>query len=319
MSLYFPSKYPIVQALMNQVCDVRLGAAVDEAGAFPSLWISKSQKTSIALDQTNETIKEFKALTGHSRVLVGVTLAEIKDFKLIDLLHSHGIKYIEIWGLVSDDGQWLDFNSVYSDPNNKSWLTELRKKFKLSCRINQPVISQGLDLFDAICLKGAESAGLSGAWAVKDLFFEQRKKSPLKNLIPYGGVGNSSQVLDYLSNGAASVGVGTLFAMSQESPLSIEVKEKMIQKTSNDITKAHSTGQNLISLNKRDGLESIADGDWNRTSLLNKGIFGKGDQGLVYVGHAIDQVTEIKTVKQIVDQLVDQINDKKYLQTSNYK
>jgi NAD(P)H-dependent flavin oxidoreductase YrpB (nitropropane dioxygenase family) len=141
----------------------------------------------------------------------------------------------------------------------------------------------------------------------------------LKNLIPYGGVGNSSQVLDYLSNGAASVGVGTLFAMSQESPLSIEVKEKMIQKTSNDITKAHSTGQNLISLNKRDGLESIADGDWNRTSLLNKGIFGKGDQGLVYVGHAIDQVTEIKTVKQIVDQLVDQINDKKYLQTSNYK
>lgn len=314
MSFYFPSKYPIVQALMNQVCDVNLGAAVDEAGGFPSLWISN-----IGLDQANEKIKEFKTLTGHSRVLVGFTLEEINDIRLINLLQSHGIKYVEIWGLVSDQGQWLDFHSVYSDPTKQSLLIEMKEKFKLSCRINEPVISPHLDLFDAVCLKGAESAGLSGSYSVKDLFFSQKKNSPSKNLIPYGGIANSNQVLDYLSSGAAGIGVGTLFAMSKESPLSDEVKRKMIQKTSNDITKTQGTNQSMISLNERDGLESIADGDWNRTSLLKKGIFGKGDQGLVYVGHAIDQITEIKTVKQIMDQLVDQIIDKKCLQTNNYK
>jgi NAD(P)H-dependent flavin oxidoreductase YrpB (nitropropane dioxygenase family) len=159
-------------------------------------------------------------------------------------------------------------------------------------------------LIDGFCIKGSESAGFTGHFSVMDLFLQQKALTPDAMLIPYGGVGTAEQVKKYMDLGAETVAVGTVLALSEESPLSTGTKLAAIKKQSQDLTQfSHVVGnverkQNALQFEPYQGPD-----DANGTMGLVRGMRGKTD-GHVYLGQGINHVTEIESCKQIIQRLV---------------
>jgi hypothetical protein len=92
--------------------------------------------------------------------------------------------------------------------------------------------------------------------------------------------------------------------LSAESPLSTETKLAAIKKQSKDLTQfLHVVGnverkQNALQFEPYQGPD-----DANGTMGLLRGMRGKND-GHVYIGHGVDQVTEILPCQQIIKKLV---------------
>lgn len=304
MRALFPSRYPIVEAVMNQGSSLDLASAVVEAGAFPSLWVIKKLENGkdLDIDYAHDLLYEFTRRHGNANVLIGIGPPELFDDRVFDLVKKFCVSHIEFWGTADASGKVLDFDTVYSDIALQDRIKQYRTVSKIFTRISRPINSVHVGLFDGFCIKGQESAGTTGNWKIKDLFFEQQKLTPEIPLIPYGGIGHPSHVSEYITSGAVAVAVGTLFAATVESPLSLEAKQKIIQATTKNIVKDSYIGQNTLQLGESNDIKRH-DYDWNRTQHLLSGMHGDGNQGLLYIGHGVDYIDRIRTVKETVDYL----------------
>ena len=303
MTRLFPSRYPIVEAIMNIGSTVSLAAAVAEAGAFPSLYLYHRHEKFDPADSAYEILKEFTTLNGNGNVLVNISVYDLLDDDFFTLINDFKISHIELWGTTDKHGNLLDFDSVYRDPCVQQAIKKFRSVSKILARIRTPITSQHLSMFDAICVKGLESAGVTGDWPVKKLLLHQKNIYPDQSFIPYGGVGTPEQVKDYMDLGSPAVAVGTLFAMTAESSLSTEAKNSLLQKAKQGPIRTQDTKQNVILFDDR-ARDIDQPHEWNRNQALRQGITGTGQQGLVYAGQAIKQVDSIRTVKETVEYLV---------------
>jgi NAD(P)H-dependent flavin oxidoreductase YrpB (nitropropane dioxygenase family) len=139
-----------------------------------------------------------------------------------------------------------------------------------------------------------------------DLFDQQKKLTPNAVLIASGGISTPEQVSEFITKGATAVCIGTLLAASKESSLSAEAKNAIVNCKKEDIIKFNDTKQNTLILGNIDEIENDTS-DKNRTNTLKKGIHGDGKSGHIYVGSGVDQITSIKTVKEIVEHLVSRL------------
>jgi hypothetical protein len=125
---------------------------------------------------------------------------------------------------------------------------------------------------------------------------------PEVNIIPSGGISTSEQVNYYMAHGAMAVGIGTLFAASEESPVSLETKLKIVDSTSEDLKRIGKLNhQGLL-------FKNIENDDNNNNQSLRQGM-NNPSNGCIYAGAGIDSVTEILPVKEIVQRLVSNLND----------
>ena len=294
---------------MNGVSqDLKLAVAVSKSGVMPSFLPNtmtplRNGKSFSALEKNLEI---FEKLTGNRDIVIAVTESELLNRDYIDQLISLDVKFVHIWR--SDYQKNLEeFNSIQANSkywsdrlflNNIQCLKKNNVKLMVIC-FREPMDT--FDLIDAICIKGRESAGFNSNITIEHLLQKQKNKTPNAHLITYGGVAGPDDVKKYLSLGASVVGVGTLFAASEESCLDIKTKELMVAKSKKDITVFQDSNQNALVLNSND---TVSDG-FNRTKSLQLGILGKG--GHIYAGHSIDGVTKIRTVKETVEYLVSKI------------
>jgi len=290
---FFPSRWPIMCAVMNQVSDLNLAVAVHAAGAMPSLQINRyNSDRTINHDLVNQELSEFVKQTGTGNVVLVVAEEDLFDYKFIKLVRQYRISHVELLGNEID-------NSIYTHkPQFHLGLQYIKQNSKVLSRIVSKTSTNPHP--DAFCVKGKESAGFAGNISVSDLF-EQQKAITNQALIPYGGVGTPAQVKHYLDRGAAGVAVGTLFAATKESCLSTQTKLEMCKASSTQLTQFSNTEQNALVLGPLESTEQ----DWNHERDLKNGIAGQG--GLVYAGAGIDHITEIRTVKQVVDYLTQDL------------
>jgi len=292
-SKFFNSKYPIVEASMNQGSSLDLAVAVHHAGAFPSLFLTCENYTN-----SYDLFDQFRTLTNSTNVVIPMARHHLLDKNWIKMLYDFSPSHIEIFP--SDkDGLVDDYVSYFDDLLISSALKFLKNRSKIIMRLYQPLEHKLADHFDAFYIKGLESAGKTGSWTVKDLFLKQKMLTPDKVVIPFGGIGTPEQVHWYLNHGAEAVGVGTVFAACKESPLSLEMKQKMLKLSSSDITQLADTQQNCVVLGNNLDTES----DWNRSNSLKQGINGDGTQGHLYLGHSINHIDKIRTVHEAVQYL----------------
>lgn len=278
---------------MNGVSqDLKLAIAVHRAGAMPSL-----MPTNLVKD-----VKLFKKLSKNSDIVICICESEILSSDFIDQLIDLEIKFIEV---LRDDIDVLQSDSLkpFSKHwSNKSFLKNLlrlkKSNIKILYRFTRDPIDT-YDLIDAVCIKGKESAGFTGNTSIAEQMEKQKNKTPNVHLITYGGISGPNDVKKYLDLGASAVGVGTLFAASLESCLSMATKKLMISKSKKDIKVFEDTKQNALIINFED-VEK--DKKFNRVDSLELGIKGQG--GHIYAGHSIDGVKEILKVSQIVENLV---------------
>jgi len=293
MQKFLPSRWPIMCAVMNGASDINLALAVHAAGAMPSLQIDRyNDDQTINHEHVDHILSEFTKQAGNGHVVLAIAEEDFLDYKFIKLVREYHVSHVEI---LSNE---IDSSRYWHQPQFHLGLKYVKQTSKVLSRMLSTAHANSHT--DAFCIKGKESAGFAGAVSVSDLFDQLRTISS-KALIPYGGIGTPAQVKQYLDRGASGVAVGTLFAATHESCLSTETKLAMCGSSSDQLTQFKETGQNVLVL----GTLRSNEQDWNHEQDLKNGIAGHG--GLVYAGSAIDHVTEIRTVQQVVDYLTSEL------------
>ena len=302
MSDFFNSKYPIYVPGMYGCSDADLAIAVSKAGCVPSI-VSSSENFIDELEKCSVGIpnKEFAVCLESSKA--DITNSNYRE--IIKKIIEVSPKYIEYWpskkktlmGVSTNTG----FGDIENDKQVRDLLKLLRKTSKIIMRVYQPEQSAYDDLIDAYSLKSNESAGGFGNYSSLELLAEY-KKFTNKPLIPQGGIGTSGQIKELLKNGAVAAGIGTRFAVSIESRLSENAKIMIVNSTVDNLTILEDTNQRVLLFDKDMDL-TLEGSDWNRCNHLARGI-KTGKTGLVYVGNAINQVTKITSVAEIVAELV---------------
>lgn len=302
----FQSPYPILEACMNKGSTVELALAVHCAGGYPSLcsWTYNGKPELLQRD-----LDRFVTETGSNRIHVSFELDEYKSDTVYQIVRSHAIPTIEI--IYGDKNT---FRPTQTEAELTDKVIELLTPIKalgtrVFKRIYEPVSQATMDLhlLDGFCIKGAESAGFTSYTPVREVFLRQRELTPKAMLIPYGGVGSAKQVREYMDMGAEIVAVGTVLALSVESPMSTETKLAAIQSKSTDLTQfTHTVGnverkQTTLQFEPYTGPD-----DANGTMGLLRGLRGRGT-GHVYMGHAVDHVTELRTCKEIIQDLMSNL------------
>tara|TARA_B110000503_G_C7166127_1_gene421962 strand:- start:3734 stop:4573 length:840 start_codon:yes stop_codon:yes gene_type:complete len=276
---------------MNQVSELSLALAVSRARGFPSI-------SSYCYKSDNELIdvlNQFVSLSKSSNLILGIdehlllnnnVVTAIKDLKI-----SHVLRY---------------FNE---NPNTSV-------ETKTQCRIITEHVLQTLpcqqiemkqtfdkitDLTKIYFVKGSDAAGRTSATPTKELFDYHRKLTPNAKLVPTGGIGTAEQVKYYINSGAVAVGLGTYFAASVESVLSMPVKAAMVAANNSNLSLLDTTlkQQGLI-FKKFDEFDNA-----NHTTSLKIGIKSNADAGHIFAGHGINFINTIDDVKSIILKLTN--------------
>jgi hypothetical protein len=276
--MFLSSKYPIICATMNQVSDYNLADAAAKAGITPGVFIGQI---------TDAEIESYMNDHYHTNLIMSCRIENI--INNLSYFIDRKIKFIEILS--------VDDIIIYIQKNPKGLLN---KFFDILRNCGIKFIIKGNNDFsglaDVITIQGKESAGVSSEFTTLEQF--NNKKHDLA--IVSGGIHSPEQVNYYMSNGAAAVSIGTLFAACLESKLSLESKNKLISSSSSDLRRIGSLKKqalvwNMDSTDKR-----------NFTDRLSKGILNPED-GIIYCGTSVDYINSIEPIAVIVDRLTKMI------------
>ena len=284
------SKYPIIMSAMNQVSDLPLAIAGFNAGITPSLTLT------LYWSYGNLDLKKFE---NDLRTYYKTTLSNdlVISLSADHLLNEH------VWNILIRN-QFLNIEIIDGiTKNNISQIQNLRadwkdRGFNLLTKTARPVLFMETDF---LVLKGNEAAGtISTELTLKESFKIMKDSFPSLNIIPTGGIASSEDISYYMSNGASAVGIGSLFAFSAESRVSLATKKKIISSTKDDLV--------LMKNNSQQGIvfKEIEGDNENNTNSLKLGIRGT-KIGHIFMGQSVENINDIKTVKEIVENLVKEI------------
>lgn len=279
------SKHPILAVPMNKVSDLRLALACHSAGIYPSIALySYYMQDKLSLEQFENDLRVFKKNTGSTEILISMTGNDLLNQSILDIISQFDVLRIEI---VED----FDHDPI-----------KIKKQFpSKDILLVSKEIGSGISFeSDIVIIKGVEAAGrvcVDGLTTEKK-FLYFKSKYPDKFIIPSGGIGSKKDIQRFRDLGAEMVGIGTLFAASIESPISEKSKERIVSSTSwADLVRFKDSNQNALLFSE------IANDDSNHSMSLKIGTLVP-DRGHLFMGQSIDQIDRIKTVAEIVEELV---------------
>ena len=273
MSL-FNSRYPIICTPMNFVSDARLAIACNRAGIVPSLTGNVN---------IEEQLEKFRDSCPSGDLIVATEPSRLTPH-MVHLLKKYGVSHMQ---LLSDPGS--DFILYRKSAVHIKVIHKLLKPeniFNMS------------KMIDAVDLKSPDAASrvIDTNQTTMDRFLEQKAMNPDMPIIVTGGISTSEQIKMYLDAGAEAVGLGTIFALSEESRIHPDKKLEMIKKSFSDVISVGVNRMNAIVFTETQSTTN------NNTEGLKLGRDTK-DEGLLFAGKALDNITAIESVQTIVDRL----------------
>ena len=265
-------KYPIVCVSMNQVSDAKLALAVKKAGAMPSLFFDNEKSLRNELETFNDP-----------NVILTVCCDDL--LIAIPIIIEYKITHVELL----DSYKNLDPSLIIS-------LVKYLKNRNVKILFKQPKHKNYLmPYLDAVVIKGNEGAGniVHHSESIENII-NQYKNTPV---IATGGVATNKKIIDLLNMNVMAIGIGTLFAVSQESKISQNTKLKMISDKSSTLEKPNNSWKRYMHIGK-----FHSNDDNNMTNNLLSAVDGK--EGIIYIGEGIKNVNSILTVEQIVQRLM---------------
>jgi len=276
---------------MNRVSSVGLAVACNKAGIVPSL---------VTNPEIEEQLKEFRDFCPDGDIILSSDLMLAIDIIGMDrmnlqewflkILKDYRVSHIQLLKILKD--------------NESSILEKIRDNgtkiiYKSQCPADLP---SDMTFIDAIDLKSPDAASrvVIDGQTTMERFLEQKRKIPNTPIIVTGGISTSAQIKMYLWAGAEAIGLGTMFALSEESAIHPDKKSEMIKKSFSDVTQAGLNNMNAIVFSE------TPDTDGNNTTGL---ILGRDttDRGLLFAGKALDNITAIESVQTIVDRLTKEL------------
>ena len=280
---FFNAKYPIICTPMNKVSDAKLALAAQAAGIIPSLVASFS-----ALSETAVELEKFNNGAGNfTDLILAVSPAQLSP-ELIDVILTYNVTHLHL----------LDDIKTASEESALSGLKKKNIKIIVKRLSTIPRGAEYLHLVDAIDIKGPEAASrvVNDGVPLSSRLSQLQMLNPDLPIIVTGGISTSAEIRQYLDAGAVAVGLGTVFALSEESCINYEKKLAMLEKSFADVQNIGVGKQNAIIFTP------IPDKDSNHTAGL---LIGRdsSSKGLLFAGRAIDNISSIKSVATIVKEL----------------
>jgi NAD(P)H-dependent flavin oxidoreductase YrpB (nitropropane dioxygenase family) len=284
--------YFILCAAMNRVSDLNLAIATYNVGVLPSLSVFNYK--SLYNELSDDMIK-FKSITNSNDIVISTCIDDIIN---IDKIIAMNPAYVEILG--------------YDDRRQISTFEKLKRN-NIKIILKQVYIENVSSIKDiahtlyAIILKNEKSAGLNcpQTKTLNEQVKVIREHYSDIRIIASGGVYDKNDIDEMIKDGADGVSIGTLFALSNESKITNDVKNNLIANKNklSMLKKINSPYfHNCIVFNKN--IRTNHHIDSNYTNFLIEGI-ETGTKGLVYMGHAIKHIAKIETVKQIMKRLTE--------------
>ncbi len=293
-------KYPIIQGAMAWISESNLVSAVANAGATGVIacggrstdWVKKE------IEKTKElTDKPFGVnimlMASNRDEIVDVVCEEKVDFVTLgagnplpyfDKLHNAGIKVIPVV------------------PN-----------LKLAKRIEKAGA-------DAVIIEGMEAGGHIGTLTTMALMTNVIPNISIPVVVA-GGFVDGRGIAAALIMGAQGVQMGSRFLLTDECTVHPKAKERIIEAQDTDsVVTGYSRGHGVRGLrntftNKFLELEVKGESDETLNKLATgsnrlAAIEGDTENGLVQVGQSLIPLKEIKPVKNLIDELMNEVNHK---------
>jgi len=296
----FNIKYPIIQAGMVWVSGAKLAAAVSNCGCL-GLIGSGSMKPNLL----REHINKVRSLTSNSfGVNIPLSRGDVDD--LINVVLEEKVKII------------------FTSSGSPEKFTNILKKngcvvVQVVSNVKQAKKSE-LAGCDAVVAEGYEAGGHNGKDELTTFsLVPQVVDSVNIPVIAAGGIADGRGMLAAFSLGASGVQIGTLFAASEESSAHINYKNAIISSQDNSTQ---------IFLRRYSPVRAIKNSIVNQILLAEskclsddeikkiigekremKGIFeGNLDEGFLEMGQSAGLIKEIKSVKDIIQDLINVYN-----------
>lgn len=295
--------YPIIQGAMAWVSSPEFIAAVSNAGGMGTL----VSATCTDKDEFRDLIKRTKSLTDKTFAVNLSMFAHerpLSNEDIIDVLIEERVKAVETSGVRPPD----QYIQILKDGGIKC----IHK-----CTTVKHALSAQKAGADAVTLVGFEQGGAMGPIDVTSMVLIPLAVESLHiPVLAGGGISNARGFAAALALGAEGVVMGTRFLLSSESPVHPGIKEWELSCGIKDtvvirrnIGAAHRalknrTVEKIMEMENREAKfeEVIPLISGENTSRLYRD--GDIDSGMPFVGQGIELINELKSCKEIIDEMV---------------
>ena len=302
----FGIEKPIMEGGMQNAAHPALAAAVSNAGGLGITNISIYPD----FDKFRDALKEIKSLTDRP-FAVNVSMIPNVDMgdkirQYLDICAQEGVSAIETAG--KNPKEFVD---IIHDSGMKIIHKVPMVKHAVSA------IKSGVD---AVSIVGSEAAGHPSPDLVGTMVLAQ-KAAQAKLGVPFligGGICTGSALAAALTMGADGVVIGTRFLASRECSISKQHKEWILNASETDTVLCQRAIRNMVrvarnaaaeeclELEKRPGvtlqdLMPIISGAEGRRAYET----GDVSRGMFAVGQGIGLISQVKTVQEIMDELIE--------------
>jgi len=301
-------KYPIIMAPMFLVSNTKMIIAALESGitaAFPALNYRTDKEFRDAIDEIrSKTDKPFgiNLIVNKSNIKFETQLKTCVDKKVDFIITSLG--------------------------SPEKTIAECKPVgIKVFCDVVDEKYARKVEELgaDAIIAVNKEAGGHAGDMSFKELIPLLKSACSIP-VISAGGVATGKQLEEMLKMGVAGVSMGTVFIATTESEVTDEYKNALIQYGAKDIVRTSNLSGTPLTVINTPYLQEIGtEPSWLQKTLMKrkwlkkyvkmfivvkgmksieKSTFGASYKTIFVAGPTIEDIHEVKTVKEIVEELV---------------
>ena len=287
------SKYPIIQAPMGWIARSQLASAVCEAGGMGIIETSSGE-----VDNCKKEIQLMSELT-NKPFGVNLPLLFLQDDSMVKFCVNAGVKFV-----TTSAGDPTKYVGILKDAG----ITVYHAVPSLAGAIK--AADAGVD---GLVVEGTEGGGFKSSEEVGLLVLIQSIKQNLDiPIIAAGGLVDGSGMAAVFAAGAEGIQMGTRFVSSKESPVHVNFKNKIIDSGIDGTMVLNKKSKPVIRALKTELTNSIDEkGVMDMSAMMNiKDLYFGGDMEAAPAlsGQSSGLINEIKPVKQIIDEIIDEFN-----------
>ena len=288
------SKYPIIQAPMGWIARSKLASAVCEAGGMGIIETSSGE-----IDNCKKEIKLMSEITDKP-FGVNLPLLFLRDDSMVNFCVEAGVKFV-----TTSAGDPTKYVGVLKDAGITVYhaVPSLEGALKAA--------NAGVD---GLVVEGTEGGGFKSPVEVGLLVLIQSIKQDIDlPIIAAGGIVDGAGMAAVFAAGAEGIQMGTRFVSSLESPVHDNFKNKIIDSGIDDTFILNKKSKPVIRALKTNLTKDIDEiGKMDMTALMNiQDLYFGGDMEAAPAlsGQSTGLIKEIKPVKQIIDETINEFNE----------
>ena len=287
------SKYPIIQAPMGWIARSQLASAVCEAGGMGIIETSSGE-----VDNCKKEIQLMSKLTSKP-FGVNLPLLFLKDDSMVKFCVESGVRFV-----TTSAGDPTKYVGVLKDAG----ITVYHAVPSLEGAIK--AANAGVD---GLVIEGTEGGGFKSPVEIGLLVLIQAIKQNIDlPIIAAGGIVDGKGMAAVFAAGAEGIQMGTRFVSSAESPVHKNFKNKIIESGIDGTYILNKKSKPVIRALKTNLTKDIDEkGEMDMTALMNiKDLYFGGDMEAAPAlsGQSTGLISEIKPVKQIITEIIDDFN-----------